>query len=87
MRSPAGTAAAAAGPGTIGSETPIRDRLVATLFLAAVVHGMVILGVTFTAGRAPSADAPGLDVQLLTDDARDEPRERDACERDEPLAT
>ena len=68
----------ASGP-PIGAETPIRDRLVTTLFLAAVVHGMVILGVTFTAGRAPSADAPGLDVQLLTDDARDEPRERDAA--------
>ncbi len=79
MRSPAGTAAAAAGPGTIGSETPIRDRLVATLFLAAVVHGIVILGVTFSAKLGPRSAAPGLDVQLLAEDAQDEPRERDAA--------
>jgi protein TonB len=70
---------AAGGASPLGSETPIRDRLVTTLFLAAVVHGMIILGVTFTAGRATRDAAPGLDVQLLTEDARDEPRERDAA--------
>ena len=63
----------------IDPETPIRDRLVTTLFLAAVVHGMIILGVTFTASRAPAGPAPGLDVQLLTEDARDEPRDREAA--------
>lgn len=69
------------GPGsaTISSETPIRDRLVTTLFLAAVVHGMIILGVTFTASRSASSPAPGLDVQLLTEDAGDEPRDREAA--------
>lgn len=71
--------AAAGSPAAIGSETPIRDRLVTTLFLAAVVHGIIILGITFTAGGSPRAAAPGLDVQLLTEDARDEPRERDAA--------
>jgi protein TonB len=72
---PSGAGSAAA----IGTETPIRDRLVTTLFLAAVVHGMIILGVTFTASRTPSSAAPGLDVQLLTEDARDEPRDGDAA--------
>ncbi|MCU0760434.1 MAG: TonB family protein [Steroidobacteraceae bacterium] len=71
--------AAPGGAAALGAETPIRDRLVTTLFMAAVVHGMIILGVTFTADRAPRAAAPGLDVQLLTEDARDEPREREAA--------
>ena len=69
----------AGGPGALGSETPIRDRLVTTLFLAAVVHGMVILGVTFSARLGPRTAAPGLDVQLLAEDAQDEPREGEAA--------
>ena len=76
------SAGAVAGPGTatpIGAETPIRDRLVTTLFLAAVVHGILILGVTFTAGRFNASAAPGLDVQLLAEDAQDEPRDREAA--------
>jgi protein TonB len=74
--------AAVAGPGSaapIGSETPVRDRLVTTLFLAALVHGILILGVSFTAGRLGKSAAPGLDVQLLAEDAQDEPREREAA--------
>jgi len=51
----------------------INDRLGSTLFLAALVHGIVILGVTFTIttfddDRAP----PSLNVTLLVD-GRDEP--------------
>src|SRR4029077_8868879 len=51
----------------------INDRLGSTLFLAALVHGIVILGVTFTVAtfdddRAP----PSLNVTLLVD-GRDEP--------------
>jgi protein TonB len=76
--SPAGVAGSAS-PAPIGSETPVRDRLVTTLFLAALVHGILILGVTFSAGRLGKSAAPGLDVQLLAEDAQDEPREREAA--------
>ena len=45
---------------------PIRDRLTTTLFLAALFHGIVILGVTFATPKAPSAPTPTLEVLLLT---------------------
>jgi protein TonB len=76
--SPAATAGTGGGA-AIGAETPVRDRLVTTLFLAAVVHGILILGVTFTVARHGPSPAPGLDVQLLAEDAQDEPRQRDAA--------
>jgi len=66
-------------PAPIGAETPVRDRLVTTLFLAAIVHGILILGVSFTAGQMSRSAAPGLDVQLLAEDAQDEPRDREAA--------
>jgi hypothetical protein len=56
-----------------------RDRLVTTLFLAAIVHGILILGVTFTADSRRAPRAPGLDVQLLAEDAPDESRDRPAA--------
>jgi periplasmic protein TonB len=50
----------------------IDDRLGSTLFLAALVHGVVILGVTFTAGTFDDDHAsPSLNVTLLVD-GRDE---------------
>jgi len=45
---------------------PIRDRLTTTLFLAALFHGIVILGVTFATPKAPNAPTPTLEVLLLT---------------------
>jgi periplasmic protein TonB len=47
---------------------PVRDRLLMTLFLAAVLHGIVILGVTFTAGARDKEAAPGLEVLLVSDE-------------------
>ena len=32
---------------------PVRDRLLATLFLAGVLHALVILGVTFNVAACP----------------------------------
>lgn len=60
-------------PTRISAPKAINDRLGSTLFLAALVHGIVILGVTFTVAtfdddRAP----PSLNVTLLVD-GRDEP--------------
>jgi len=37
---------------------PVRDRLLATLFLAGVVHALVILGVTFNVAANESDSAP-----------------------------
>jgi protein TonB len=46
---------------------PARERLVAMLFLAALLHAIVILGLTFVAaGRAGERDTPQLDVLLVT---------------------
>lgn len=63
-RSPSSEADRAAGSNLLGS----------TLFFAALVHGVIILGVSFTAGIAtPGDEPPSLKVTLLTDAA---PRER-----------
>jgi protein TonB len=60
-------------------ETPVRDRLVTTMFIAAVLHGMLILGVTFTAADEGGESAPGLQVQLVADGTGDETRDGPAA--------
>src|SRR5688572_19376497 len=45
---------------------PVNDRLTTTLFLAALFHGIVILGVTFAVPKIPSGATPTLEVLLLT---------------------
>lgn len=45
---------------------PVKDRLTTTLFLAALFHGIVILGVTFAAPRSPPSSTPTLEVLILT---------------------
>jgi protein TonB len=48
---------------------PVRERLVAMLFLAALLHAIVILGLTFVAaGNGGERDTPQLDVLLVTDE-------------------
>ena len=46
----------------------VRDRLLMTVFVAAVLHGMVILGLTFSGGFGPRQAAPGIDVLLVSDE-------------------
>jgi protein TonB len=47
---------------------PARERLVAMLFLAALLHAIVILGLTFVVpGHGGERDTPQLDVLLVTD--------------------
>jgi protein TonB len=50
---------------------PASDRMLTTCFLAALLHGIVILGVTFGATRSASDDeaAGGLEVVLVNDRA------------------
>ena len=45
---------------------PVKDRLTTTLFLAALFHGIVILGVTFALPRGSSSPTPTLEVLILT---------------------
>jgi len=51
---------------TAESPAPVRDRLTTTLFLAALFHGIVILGVTFAVPRKDERPTPTLEVLLLT---------------------
>jgi len=52
------------------AQAGIADRLGSTLFVAALAHGVVILGITFTAEPLPeSPDLPALNVTLLVDGA------------------
>jgi protein TonB len=56
---------------------PTRDRLTTTVFMAALVHGVIIVGVTFgSVNRDSSAGAPGLEVLIVSNDV-DEARSND----------
>lgn len=48
---------------------PANDRMLTTCFLAALVHGIIILGVTFSSNRneAAEGDGPALEVVLVND--------------------
>jgi len=46
---------------------PARDRLTTTLFLAALFHGIVILGVTFGVPDSDDRGTPAMEVLLLTE--------------------
>jgi protein TonB len=48
---------------------PVRDRLMAMLFMMALLHAIVILGVTFSlTGQRGGSDSPQLDVLLVTNE-------------------
>jgi periplasmic protein TonB len=47
---------------------PVRERLLMTLFIAALVHGMLILGLTFAGSGSHDSGARGLDVLLVSDE-------------------
>jgi len=49
-------------------QAPVKDRMTTTLFLAALFHGIVILGVTFAVPMMDMKPAQTLDVLLLTGD-------------------
>lgn len=55
------------------------DRLSSTLFIAALAHGLLILGVTFTGVPAPEpAELPSLNVTLVVDSASADERPDDS---------
>jgi protein TonB len=47
---------------------PTRDRLTTTVFMAALVHGVIIVGVTFGGVSHEKSGAPGLEVLIVSDD-------------------
>ncbi|MBS0367508.1 MAG: energy transducer TonB [Proteobacteria bacterium] len=49
-------------------KAPVWDRLLAMLFLVALLHGMVIMGLTFNAHAGDRGSAPGLAVLLVSDE-------------------
>jgi protein TonB len=69
----------AVAPGVAPGDTPPeRDRLATTVFIALLLHGMLILGITFGRPKAAPGVAPTLDVQLVVD-TLDEPRSGEAA--------
>jgi protein TonB len=47
---------------------PTRDRLTTTVFMAALVHGVIIVGVTFGSTGKQHTGAPGLEVLIVSED-------------------
>ncbi|MGH2930323.1 MAG: hypothetical protein ACRDL8_19120, partial [Solirubrobacteraceae bacterium] len=47
---------------------PVWDRLIAMLFFTALLHGVIILGLTFKSPLAGNDSAPGLQVLLVSDE-------------------
>jgi protein TonB len=59
-------------------KAPVWDRLITMLFLAALLHGLVIVGVTFNAAAAAQGGAPGLEVLLVSDELPEADKNPDA---------
>ena len=51
-------------------KAPVTDRLLTMLFLAGLLHGLLIVGLTFNAA-AGEGSAPGLEVLLVSDELPD----------------
>jgi protein TonB len=47
---------------------PVRERLLTTLFLAGLLHAIVILGITFSAAADDGDGSPGMPVILVSDE-------------------
>ena len=61
------------------SEAASRDRLSSTLFIAGLLHGIILLGVTFSGDEPPAeSDATSFDVVLVTGDYEDQALLNDA---------
>jgi protein TonB len=58
---------------------PTRDRLTTTLFMAALVHGVIIVGVTFGGGATRSGAPPGLEVIIVSEDVPEARRNETAA--------
>jgi protein TonB len=57
---------------------PTRDRLTTTVFMAALVHGVIIVGVTFGGVSHDKSGAPGLEVLIVSEDVPEARHNEDA---------
>ncbi len=57
---------------TLSPPPPSNDRLGSTLFVAALIHGVVILGVTFTVTSFDNKKVPSLNVLLQVETGKEE---------------
>src|SRR6187397_836744 len=57
---------------------PTRDRLTTTVFMAALVHGVIIVGVTFGGVNHEKSGAPGLEVLIVSEDVPEARHNEDA---------
>ena len=57
---------------------PTRDRLTTTIFMAALVHGVIIVGVTFGAPNLKSGAPRGLEVLIVSNDVPEARKNDDA---------
>jgi len=60
-------------------KAPVRDRLLTMLFLAGLLHGLIILGLTFNASTGAQGSAPGLEVLLVSDELPEADRNNSAA--------
>jgi periplasmic protein TonB len=58
---------------------PTRDRLTTTIFMAALVHGVIIVGVTFGAPRSKEGLPRGLEVIIVSNDVPEARRNETAA--------
>jgi periplasmic protein TonB len=58
---------------------PTRDRLTTTLFMAALVHGVILVGVTFGAGNNAAGLPRGLEVIIVSEDVPEAQRNETAA--------
>lgn len=49
-------------------KAPAWDRLLAMVFFVALLHGLVILGITFNAQAGDESEAPGMKILLVSDE-------------------
>jgi len=49
-------------------KAPVWERLLTMLFLAGLLHGLIILGLTFNAAASDKDSTPGLEVLLVSDE-------------------
>ncbi|MFT3907162.1 MAG: TonB family protein [Steroidobacteraceae bacterium] len=61
-----------------GAQPASRDRLIAMIVLAALLHGLILLGVSFTSGESGEGSAQGLEVLLVSDDLPEAQRNEQA---------
>lgn len=52
----------------LSGRSPVRERLITMLFLTALLHAIIILGITFGTASNGGRSVPGMEVLLVTDD-------------------